>query len=433
MSDGTPVPRHQSLDHWLQWLADQRKVSPGLPLSELLTREVGEASCPESFLLDLACVDLLNRRRAGEQVLARDFANDLALLAESENFLDLIDAELCVDRELGQPVSLQTYLDRYPDYADEVRELFSISVGRGDPVVAGDVGQPVADRSLSIVMDESERSLDFSIVDRAQRSSSSAAMLEPPITLPDWFSAKQCIATGQGHWLLRGRDSARGESLALKVIRLPAQISATEVDELLDSCEKCANVAHPAWITPIIAAVQQKHFAVIRPWVFGNAWEQSSAKQTPAERTKQLATIAYALQAAHRVGAAHGAVVAGNILINHEGVPQLMDACSSSSGIRRCIGQSSRSSFNWCDRQLLDTQDLIRLVVNESIQWPRVWADRLIPELRTTADLHRDEACGMIGDKLIKWADEKFLGSPSPTASKKWRSRLASWIDGADR
>ena len=380
----------------------------------------------QEYLIDLACVDLINRRRAGKDVTAQDYIDDLPNLASKDDHLDLIDSELCVDREQVSLRSLQNYLDRYPKFAAEIAELFDLP---SPP--SGHAGLVELDRPALPALDQSNRSLDFSIVENQTGEKPHVQdELDVPVEVPDWFTAKQCIASGPGYWLLRGRDSSRGETLAMKIMRLPSQVTVTQIDGLLEACERAAKVASPAWVGPAIAAVQHKHIAIVRPWVFGTSWNGQQSDKDVGQKIRGLASVAYGLQAAHRLQAAHGSVSAGNLFFDHEGKIKIVDCVSSSSGVMRWLQESPDQSLcPWGDQQAMDIQDLLGLIANTSVSWPRVWAEKLLPELRATAGRHDDEACGQIGDFLMKWSDQNFADAPKDKPAS-WRSRLAKWIEG---
>ena len=407
-------------------LNDWRRSNPDAPLSQL----VQQHSQANEHLLDLACIDLINRRRAGREVFAQEYVQDLSELSD-ECCLDLIDAEICVDRELGRTIEPTVYTERYPKFASEIIELCQM-VPEGTNKVTGielercnlHTGSHV---NVPASIEEASAATDFTY-DRTFSTETEISVAEHPIDLPPWFTRQHCIASGQGHWLIRGRDSSRNQSLAMKIVRLPSQVNDNQVKELLDICEQTANVPNPCWLSPEIAAVQDRHLAVVRPWSFAIPWQNHCNTIDHKTRTRQLALVAYALQGAHRTGATHGGVHEGNLLIDHDGNPQLVDCGSSFRGLQRWLS-SGATVQAWADRQISDVNDLVRMVTNETIDWPIELSQRLVPELRKLADFHRDDACGVIGDKLMHWADcELSERVTTPKVSPSWQSRLRSWF-----
>ena len=256
-----------------------------------------------------------------------------------------------------------------------------------------------------------------------------------PIDVPEWFVGEQCVASGPGHWLIRGRDAQRGETLAMKVLELPVQITHQQVDQLMDACEQAAKVRHPSWVLPAVAAVQNRHLAVIRDWVFANPWQHGSRVASPATRLRQLALVAYALQSAHCVGAAHGGIHPRNLLIDHHGKIQVVDSSAAIAVVKRWF-EVDDGFASWPQRRLLDVQDMIKLVVADAVDWSGAWADDLVPQLRGIADQHPHEACGRIGDALMRRADapsREPSAAESTTGRLSFGQRFAKWMTRSSR
>ena len=417
----------RTLEGLVDLLGDWRRSNPDAPLSQLIKDNDQVAD----HLLDLACIDLINRRRSGRQASAKYYAEDLSL-HDDESLLDLIDAEICVDRELGIRIEASNYVQRYPKFSSEIQELCDMSPQGSETVARLDIGL-IGNQAISAPLISSADTMDpidscdFSI-DAERQPKAETTLVDHPVDIPSWFVRQQCIVSGQGHWLLRGRDNTRNLSLAMKIIRLPTQINEFEIGELLDICERSANVSNRCWLAPEVAAVQDRHLAVVRPWSYAVPWQDHCNIVDHVARTKQLAMIAYSLQAAHRAGATHGGVHAGNVLIDHDGNAKLVDGSSSSRGSHRWL-TGTRGVLSWADRQLGDVNDLVRLITNEIVEWPFDLTNGLLPELRRLADFYRDEACAAIGDKLMHWSDHELIdGSFGGPRRQSWRSRLARWL-----
>ena len=54
-------PQHASIDSLIDWLREQRRRDPCSPLSSLLA----DKQCDEQRIVDIACIDLMERRRMG--------------------------------------------------------------------------------------------------------------------------------------------------------------------------------------------------------------------------------------------------------------------------------------------------------------------------------------------------------------------------------
>ncbi len=116
---GMVDPPHSSIDSLIDWLREQRRRDPCSPLSSLLA----DKKFDERRIVDIACIDLMERRRMGLAVTVESYLEDFSCIQDESNLLDLIDAEICVAAELGEQLQLDEYADRFPQLADQVTEL----------------------------------------------------------------------------------------------------------------------------------------------------------------------------------------------------------------------------------------------------------------------------------------------------------------------
>ena len=83
-------------------------------------------------------------------------------------------------------------------------------------------------------------------------------------------------------------------------------------------------------------------------------------------------------------------------------------------------------------RQDIDIQDLIKLIASTAVEWELEWATDLVAEVRQTAARHRQDACGHIGQFLMRWADSEMPRRDGESACggrrHSWRQRLARWL-----
>ena len=438
--DGHADESDHSIDTIIGWLRERRNEQPEAPLGVLLADKRLTQDC----LVDVACIDLIGIRRAGQSIRVEDYLRDFPQLADPRLQLDLIDAEICVDRELGHDVSLEKLVERFPELKSEIAELLKMDPlaqgdliliaesSRSDPSADPSTGQdrPAGQLTPSIAAADGDSSLEFS-VSQPLTDQKTAIGSEHPIDVPEWFLGERCVASGPGHWLVRGREATRGETLAMKVVELPLQVTHRQVEQLMDACEKAAKVRNPTWLLPAVAAVQERHLAVIRSWVFANPWQHGSRVTDHAKRLRQLSMVAYALQSAHSAGAAHGGIHLTNLLVDHDGKVQVVDGCASRSILNRWFDGDDFASIS--QRQRWDIQDLVKLIVNDAFDWSGEWVDALVREIRRQIDLDPSEACGRIGDVLIRCADGDRRSVPPSTANATavvtgFRGRLAAWM-----
>ncbi len=119
---------HQSIDSIIQWLRERRNEDPTVPLAEILK----DKPLSREHLLELACIDLIGQRRVGRSVTVEDYLRDFAELRDDSARLDLIDAEICVDRELGKSPRLDELASRFADLRSQIGDLVEMDpLGHG--------------------------------------------------------------------------------------------------------------------------------------------------------------------------------------------------------------------------------------------------------------------------------------------------------------
>ncbi len=104
-------------------LREFRSKSPDAPFPEVLTQCHPES---HSSLVELACLDIIERLRHGSNARVEDYTRTVKRLDSADAILDLLDAELCVRRELGETPNADELTARFPNLRDEVARLFEI-------------------------------------------------------------------------------------------------------------------------------------------------------------------------------------------------------------------------------------------------------------------------------------------------------------------
>ena len=294
-------PQQASMDGLIDWLRQHRRRDPVSPLSKLLK----DKAFDEQRIVDIACIDLMERRRMGHAVAVEDYQKEFICIQEESNLLDLIDAEICVASELGENPQSGNYEQRFPTLAVQIAELLRLDaaaecglrqgMGVGTPAGAFaphelSASETNADQTNGALRAPSD-SADFSIERLpADAAATPTRPREPhPIDLPEWFVGEQCVASSPGRWLIRGRDSVRGVNLALKVTELSPQLTATQGDQILDAAEAAAKVRNPSWVQPSVAAIQNRHLGVIRPWIYARPWLQTRTMENDRDAMRDLA------------------------------------------------------------------------------------------------------------------------------------------------
>lgn len=434
-------PVHASIDSIIHWLRGQRCSRPDTPLPQLLDI----SSLPLERLTDVACIDLIERKRLGQTICVEDILQDIPVLASSESaLLDLVDAEICVQIELGQPVNLRDYEARFPEHATSIAAIAQLNAG--DVIVDTSVG---SNKTIEIRHDHEEEGLalqhelandhrvnPLGVGGVSSHSTNGSALFENAVHPPPWFTREQVHSQTEQSCLIRGRDSNENRAVALKMIRLSDRSRQTAESALAD-IEAVSSVRHPAWVQPDVAAIESQTLAVIRPWIFGTRWDTARRHASVEAKLHDLARVGYALQAAHDTKtqhgmAGHGGLHLNNLIVDADGQVRIVDAAAtiqpaagemlvgqpmSSQPLSRPHDERSSQSHR---RRMSDVRSLcvlIRLVTGGDLAKDRDFRrraeslDRFCHTL-FTGPLPTD-ACALIADAAIKLADGKWIESQS--------------------
>jgi serine/threonine protein kinase len=305
-------------------------------VSGSLKQIIGARSHDRNSLLDLACVDLIERRRMGQGATVEDYLRDFPLLGDVHSQLELIDAEICARRELAQVVTLDEWLARFPSLSEPLRRMFALDALEGIQSPLGAVAQrsnePPAAEAPSAAADSGQPT-PAQRMDAGQESSGFGLMgdgspLSLPVPIPDGYQAQLLAAAREGVWLYRGREVESNHVVAIKIMRLSRVMDATEPSELADRLEHLALLTHPTIIPPLGVVVQQGWVIVLRPWVEGQGWS-SRAIVEPIQSQKQLAQLADCIASIHASGQHHGRIHPGNLIVDHAAQIKLVDAGAS--------------------------------------------------------------------------------------------------------
>lgn len=451
-------PRHPPLkgatvDELIRWIENQRERNRDRKLVEL----IDPRSISPDSLVELAAIDLISQRRHGSNACVEDYLNQFPQLSGSDqSILDLIDAEICVRREAKDDRGIEFYTDRFPELAEPIRQLIHLDLQPGAAplptavVSASDLQAPsrgncaqAASESATIEIggtaevgnerfDESDHfELERHLTIAEFRSHQSQPATEQrsedsietpiPVQLPDWLSRTRCLATTllqSGRcWLLKGLDREHGDSVAVKIIPLPSHLERTERTRILDLCEVSSNVTHPCWIAPRIAAIRNNYLAIVRPWIFGNPYCYLGPEDVGTRQIPALIKLASALSAAHRSGATHGSVQENNLIIDHHGEVNIVDAASSGRGWESYLGNWDNQLSNTLDARIRrDTGGLLALIAktltsqtstdqNDSDFEERPVGDCLA-QIGESIGPYDSDTCARIGESLLAMIDQ---------------------------
>ncbi len=400
------APQVTGIDDLIGWLQRRREGHPTSPLAEL----IDQASLSTSGLVELAAVDLIGQRRRGQQVVVEDYLKQFPQLAASESdVLDLIDAELCVRRERGEVCDASSFRDRFPELADSIEQLIHLEPGPREINVGEslDWDQSVVQRQMTVAAGQSSGGQPV-----LETRPDDSIDVPIPIKPPEWIVGARCIATvplRRGRcWLVTGRDTERNDTVAMKIIPLPANLGRTERTRILDICERTSSVTHPSWAAPRIAAINNGHLAIVRPWIFGDSFALRPPGANHVQRLEMLVRVAFALAAAHRIGATHGSVKCENAIIDHRSGINLIDAASGvANWAEPYVTWEHELSKTLAERIRRDAIGLVSMVARECLESPDRIASTWIPQLTDGIDFSRNDACASIGEALQSCLDRK--------------------------
>jgi hypothetical protein len=203
----------------------------------------------------------------------------------------------------------------------------------------------------------------------------------------------------------------------MKIVPLQDGLDRNQRMRILDICELTSSVTHPVWVAPRIAAIDHARLAVVRPWVFGQTLSLGTTADECRQRLAMLVNVAFALSAAHRIGATHGGVHAANVVIDHQSKIHLIDATSGKAVWEHHLSIWDNDLTRTRDARISrDTKGLLRLIAAQCIESPtgemKTWVHRISDGIEP----NRHDACARIGESLQSLLDK-------PPAKPAWWQR----------
>ncbi|MCI0682578.1 MAG: serine/threonine protein kinase [Gemmataceae bacterium] len=250
--------------------------------------------------LRLCCAELERRVRKGELSRAEDFFSaypDLA--ATPEIALDLIYAEYLVRCELGGSPSPDEYYGRFPQWREALFHQFEIHVLLNGPPD----GAEVAPWPLS------------------------ANTPQPWKTSPDNFEIFEEIARGSMGVVYKAWQKDVNRVVALKVILARALSTPDQLARFRVEATAIGRLFHPNIVQIFKTQEWEGCPFLVLEHVDGETlakhWQGKA--QPPRAVATLTATLAAAMQYAHERAVVHRDLRPGNILINRQGVPKIID------------------------------------------------------------------------------------------------------------
>ncbi|HXG11210.1 MAG TPA: serine/threonine-protein kinase, partial [Gemmataceae bacterium] len=302
----------------------------------------GDAIERDSLVVELVHTDLECRLKAGEAVRVESyFERYRELAADRERALGLIAAEYDLRRRREPGLTLDEYLRRFPQYADELATRLQRGKTAWQSGFPSGGSAPPSSRiccprchnpvepppsPLFLLPSEGEKGEGASSRQMSCPSCGSSFRLDPahPLT---WsperltrlgkFDLLEAVGRGAFGTVYRAHDRELDRLVAVKVPRGSQWISRAEVERFIREARNAARLAHPG-IVPVYEAGQSEALPyIVTAFVEGETLAQAVADRRFGfrETAEIIAQVAEALEHAHRHGVIHRDLKPSNILL----------------------------------------------------------------------------------------------------------------------
>jgi WD40 repeat protein len=284
-------PDSRARDWWLRWRQEQRPDFGAFA-------GAGARLTPEQALAVLR-LDQHERWQAGERVPAEAYLETHAFLrADPELGLVLVYSEYLWRKERAEPVALDEYEQRFPHYAERLRDQESFHLAAapdsGPGMTAAESGDtPVAEPRRHV------------------------AGLPAPSPVVDGYEIIAELGRGGMGIAYKALDLRLKRLVALKIIREDTQADADQVARLRREAEAVARLQHPNIVQIFEVGEQAGRPYLALEYVNGGTLAEHFAGTPLPERpaAQLLETLARAVHYAHQRGIVHRDLKPANILL----------------------------------------------------------------------------------------------------------------------
>ncbi|HEV3122364.1 MAG TPA: protein kinase, partial [Isosphaeraceae bacterium] len=245
--------------------------------------------------------DQRKRWTRGDRVPAEDYLPAFrGVDAHTDDFLDLVYQEVLLREQLGETPELEEYLQRFPQFAQAIRDQFEVHAALEVTGISGAVEptQPAADGA--------------------------ADGLLPMV--PGYSLIRELGRGGMGVVYLAWQ-SGLGRMAALKMIRAGEYSRSHEVARFRAEAEAVARLEHPNIVRIYEVGERDGCPFFSLEYVDGGSLADMlrGSPQPPRRAAELIETLARATQAAHDRGVVHRDLTPGNVLLTALGQPKIVD------------------------------------------------------------------------------------------------------------
>jgi len=255
------------------------------------------------------------RSEPGDRVPADSLVTrQSALFSDGKALIDFVCAEFCLRRDLGDSPTVDEYLQRFPQLAEGLRPLLE-DCNSADP--KSGVRPTPCDSSP-------ERGMAIDDPPRQPHSVQS-------VLLPERigrYRVERVLGQGGFGVVFLARDEQLKRPVAVKVPHADRIAVREDADLYLTEARNVASLEHPH-IVPVydVGSSAEFPFFVVSKFVDGMdlATRLKRSRLSHREAAELVAVIAEVLEYAHKQGLVHRDVKPGNILIDGNGTPYVVD------------------------------------------------------------------------------------------------------------
>ncbi len=259
-----------------------------------------------------ACAALDQRLRAGESVRTEDLLTECPDLAShAECVLELAYTEFVARDALGETCDVDAWYARFPDHADDLRELFEVH------------------RFVQQAAEET-------VVPRGDMTEDDDALPAQPLLFHEDVDAERRLGNyelieeiGRGGMgvVYKARQIGVRRVVALKLILAGAHAGRERYERFEAEAETVGRLAHPNIVQIHEVGTEQGRPFLSLEFVEGGSLDRklAGAPLSAREAATLLNTLAAAMRHAHERGVIHRDLKPANILLTLDGVPKITD------------------------------------------------------------------------------------------------------------